>query len=108
MAKYFDQTNREWVQIYPGIFVSDLHRYPTGGGAALFRMDAGARMSEHDHPTGEHGYVIEGEGDFGGRKLVAGDAFWMEVGEKYSINAITDLMFFATSLPKPERSKQNL
>lgn len=102
MAKYFEVKNRTWKEIYSGVFVSDLHRYPTGGGAALFRLNAGANMPVHDHSTGEHGYLIAGTGIFGDQTLNVGDAFWMDCGESHDVHAITELVFFATSLPKPQ------
>ena len=100
MAEYFDHTKRQWEEVYESVFVSDLHRYDGGGGAALFRMSAGASMPEHGHPTGEHGYVISGTGRFGERTLHAGDAFWMDAGDRHDVHAVTDLVFFAASLPR--------
>jgi quercetin dioxygenase-like cupin family protein len=88
------------MQIHPGVFASELHRYGPGGGAALFRLEAGARMPEHTHPSGEHGYVIEGTGVFGDQTLSAGDAFWMDVDDRHHIHAITELVFLAASLPR--------
>ena len=100
MSAYFRQPSRVWNEVYPGVFASDLHRYATGGGAALFRLDPGARMPEHNHLTGEHGYVIEGTGVFGDQTLSAGDAFWMDVNERHDVRALTTLVFFAASLPR--------
>jgi quercetin dioxygenase-like cupin family protein len=100
VAKYFEYSTRAWRVLHPGAFVSDLHRYAAGGGAALFRLEAGATLPEHDHPTGEHGYVIQGSGMFGDRLLKEGDAFWIEVGERHEVRAISELAFFATSLPR--------
>lgn len=100
MATCFESEKRSWREVYPGVFAFDLHRYPTGRGAALFRLSAGATIPEHDHPTGEHGYVISGSGLFGGRSLSAGDAFWMNPGESHDVRATSDLAFFATSLPR--------
>jgi quercetin dioxygenase-like cupin family protein len=100
MSEYYHSSRRTWKEIHPGVFVSDLHRYPTGGGAALFRLEPGATLPNHNHPTGEHGYVIEGTGLFGGHSLSAGDALWMERNEEHEIRATTRLVFFATSLPK--------
>jgi quercetin dioxygenase-like cupin family protein len=102
MAEYFEVKNRTWKEIFSGVFISNLHRYQTGGGAALFRLSSGANMPVHDHPTGEHGYLIAGIGIFGDRTLSAGDAFWMDCGESHNIHAITELVFFATSLPKSQ------
>lgn len=59
-------------------------------------------MPEHNHATGEQGYVIEGTGVFGDRTLSAGDAFWMEAGERHDVRAVTELVFFAISLPRTE------
>jgi len=105
MATYYEADSRAWKEIHPGVFVSDLHRYATGGGAALFRLEPGATLPEHNHPTGEHGYVIEGSGMFGTYSLSFGDAFWMEVDEKHEIRALTRLVFFATSLPRTDERR---
>jgi quercetin dioxygenase-like cupin family protein len=100
LAAYYETISRSWKNMLPGVLVSDLHRYDTGGGAAIFQLEPGATLPEHDHPTGEHGYVIEGSGIFGERSLSAGDAFWMDVNERHQIRAVTRLVFFAASLPK--------
>lgn len=100
MAKYFDGASRVWDEIEPRAFASDFHRYTSGGGAAIFRMEMGARMPEHEHPTGEHGYVVAGVGKFGERTLEAGDAFWMDPGDRHDVVAVTDLVFLAISLPR--------
>ena len=100
MATYYPLASRGWKPIDVGVSVSDLHRYAKGGGAALFWLEPGAVLAEHGHPTGEHGYVIEGAGLFGAQRLSAGDAFWMEMGDTHEIRAITELVFFATSLPR--------
>lgn len=101
MATYYLRSSREWKQIHPGVLVSDLHRYARGGGAALFELEPDAVLPEHGHPTGEHGYVIDGAGVFGTQRLSAGDAFWMASGDTHEIRATTRLVFFATSLPRP-------
>ena len=102
MATYYPTISRAWKEIHPGVFLSELHRYSTGGGAALFKLEPGAILPDHTHPTGEHGYVIEGMGEFGAKSLSSGDAFWMDVNERHEIRAVTRLVFFATSLPKIE------
>ena len=99
MADYFENDTRTWTETRPGVHFCPLHRYSTGGGAALFRMEAGSALLEHDHPTGEHGYVIRGAGYFGDRLLSEGDAFWMHPGDRHAVRAKTELLFFATSLP---------
>lgn len=100
MSEYFEGA-QNWDEMQPGVFVRDGHRYPNnGGGAAVFRMKAGSTMAKHDHPTGEHGYIVSGMGEFGGKRLEAGDMFWMNPGETHDVIAITDLVFFAVSLPR--------
>ena len=101
MATYYPLDSREWKPFLQGVLVSDLHRYARGGGAALFKLEPGALLPEHGHPTGEHGYVIEGTGVFGDQSLSAGDAFWMEEGDTHAIRATSHLVFFAMSLPRP-------
>lgn len=90
MAEYFEVKNRTWKEIYSGMFVSNLHRYPIGGGAALFRLNAGTNLPVHDHPTGEHGYLIAGTGIFGDQTLSTGDAFWLHdrLSRKIHCNAL--------------------
>ena len=102
MPSYYPLDSRAWKPLTEGVRVAELHRYARGGGAALFELEAGAILPEHDHPTGEHGYVIEGAGIFGDRALSAGDAFWMQEGDTHAIRATSKLVFFATSLPRPE------
>jgi quercetin dioxygenase-like cupin family protein len=99
---YFEESSRVWSEVHPGVFRSVLHRYDTGGGAALFRLDPGAQMPEHEHPSGEHGYVIAGTGVFGDRTLSAGDAFWMEIHERHNVRALTALLFIAVSAPRTQ------
>lgn len=102
MADYFKHDTRAWTETYPGVQFCPLHRYDNGGGAGLFRVEAGAVIPEHGHPTGEHGYVILGSGMFGDRLLSQGDAFWIGPGERHAIRASTSLVFFATSLPRAD------
>lgn len=100
MATFYPVETRHWAEMYSGVLVSDFHRYETGGGAALFRMAKGSVIPEHDHPTGEHGYVVSGSGLFGGKVLRSGDAFWVGPGETHEVEALEELCFFATSLPR--------
>ncbi len=105
MTDYFKHDTRTWTETHPGVLFCPLHRYHTGGGAGLFRVEAGAAIPEHDHATGEHGYVILGSGIFGDQLLSEGDAFWMDPGECHAIRASTNLVFFATSLPRTDASR---
>ena len=102
VAEYFENDTRVWRETHPGVGFCPLRRYEGGGGAGLFRIEAGAVLPEHDHPTGEHGYVIHGSGYFGDRLLSQGDAFWVQPGERHAVRATTDLVFFATSLPRSD------
>jgi mannose-6-phosphate isomerase-like protein (cupin superfamily) len=100
ISTIFNEVKRSWVEAYPGVFVSHLHRYSTGGGDAVFHFIKNASIPEHGHPTGEYGYVISGAGNFGIAYLHAGDAFWMEPGKTHNIRATQEMYFFATSLPR--------
>ena len=62
-------------------------------GAALFRMRAGAVIEQHDHPAGEHTYIIEGEAMFGPLHVRAGDALYTRPGESHRVEALTDVVF---------------
>jgi quercetin dioxygenase-like cupin family protein len=90
----------EWEALHPGVDAALLHRHPQGGGAALFRMKAGALMPEHGHVVGEQSYVVEGTIDFGEHRLEAGDAMWVEAGERHEVRAVTDAFFIAVAPPK--------
>lgn len=100
MATVWKQQRLQWRELEDGIEIAKLHRHVEGGGAALFRLKAGATMREHDHVAGEHSYVIEGVVDFGSERLEAGDALWVEVGERHEVTAVTDAIFLAVSPPK--------
>jgi quercetin dioxygenase-like cupin family protein len=100
MATIWRHDEREWEPLYPGVTTMSLHRHDDGGGAALFRMQAGAQVPLHDHSVGEHTYVIEGDLEFGAHRLRAGDALWTEPGESHTVRAITDALFLGVAPPK--------
>lgn len=100
MAKVWRSDARVWQPLYPGVEACDLHRHEDGGGAAIFRMRAGATIPTHDHVLGEHTYVIEGELEFGATRMRAGDALWTEPGEAHVVRAVTDAMFLGVAPPK--------
>jgi len=102
MANYYLQYIREWKETYAGVFVSNFHRYNGGGGAAIFKLNPGAEIPEHNHPTGEHGYIIQGSGFFDNQLLSEGDAFWVNINETHKVTTESGLIFYATSLPKSE------
>lgn len=100
MATVWRHDERVWEPLYPGVTTMSLHRHDDGGGAALFRMQAGAEIPLHDHAVGEHTYVIEGELDFGTTRLRAGDALWTEPGERHTVRASSDALFLGVAPPK--------
>jgi quercetin dioxygenase-like cupin family protein len=100
MTNVWRSAERVWQPLYPGVEASDLHRHAEGGGAALFRMRAGATIPLHDHVVGEHTYVIEGELEFGDTRMRTGDALWTEPGETHVVRALTDAMFLGIAPPK--------
>lgn len=98
MTAFFGADSLQSKELRPGVLAANLYRYAGGGGAAIFSLKAGASMPEHNHPTGEHGYIIAGQGRFGGELLSTGDAFWVGPNERHEVEAVTDLVFFACSL----------
>ena len=100
MAHYYQQDLREWKEMHSGVLVSNLHRYIGGGGAAIFNLKPGAAIPNHDHPTGEHGYIIKGSGWFNDKLLSEGDAFWVDYNESHQVTTEQGLIFYATSLPR--------
>jgi len=100
MALYYQEVSREWKEMYSGVFVSNFHRYQSGGGAAVFKLEPNAIIPEHNHPTGEHGYIIKGSGWFDDKYLSEGDAFWVDYNETHKVTTEQGLVFYATSLPR--------
>ncbi len=100
MATVWKHDERVWTPMGPGVAYMDLHRHAEGGGAAMFRMRAGATIPLHDHVRGEHTYVIEGELQLGQLRVSAGDALWTEPGETHVVVAITDAIFIGIAPPK--------
>ena len=47
----------------------------TGAQTLLFRFEPGASHPEHDHPTGEDIYVLEGDMQIGDSSLTKGDYY---------------------------------
>jgi quercetin dioxygenase-like cupin family protein len=100
MARVWRRDARAWDPLYPGVTTMDLHRHADGGGAALFRMQAGAEIPLHDHVLGEHTYVIEGELEFGTTRVSAGDILWTEPGETHVVRALSDALFLGVAPPQ--------
>jgi quercetin dioxygenase-like cupin family protein len=75
----------EWKRVYPGIGRIALRDdADTGAQTLLFRLDAGATYPEHDHPTGEDIYVLEGDMQIGDVSLVKGDYYRTPPGGRNS------------------------
>lgn len=104
MATVWRHDERQWQPMSPGVETVDLHRHADGGGAALFRIQAGTVIPLHEHVVGEHTYVIEGELDFNTLRVRAGDALWTEPGESHTVRAITDAVFLGVAPPKRMRA----
>jgi quercetin dioxygenase-like cupin family protein len=68
-----------------------------GGGAALVRVAAGARVPTHDHPGGEEVLLIQGRAVVGGVTLNAGDYLWTAPGEAHDLRAEEDTVLFVTT-----------
>jgi quercetin dioxygenase-like cupin family protein len=100
MATVWRGSELEWRPAGPGVVSAALHRHANGGGAALFRLEAGATIPEHGHVAGEHVYVITGRLRFGQLSLAGGDALWVEPGEHHDVEALTEAVFLAVSPPK--------
>lgn len=93
MTTVWRAAQRQWLPSgWPGVercqLGDDAH-----GGSALFRMRAGAKISLHDHPRGEHTLILEGEAMFGEVHVAAGDALHTAPGERHDVRALTDVVF---------------
>ena len=56
-------------------------RQPPGQGFYIFRMEPGAVTTPHEHPAGEHFYVIDGDlRDHDGYEYDAGDLVYLKPG----------------------------
>jgi quercetin dioxygenase-like cupin family protein len=100
VARVFAKASQRFVSSgWPGVEVCELVDHPGGGGSALFRMQAGARIPRHAHPRGEHTCILSGRARFGERDLEAGDVLWTEPGEAHEVCAITDVLFLGVAPP---------
>ncbi len=104
MALVFSAHRRRFTPSqWPGVDVCALHDHPYGGGSALFRMRAGAVVSEHDHPLGEHTYIVSGRARFGTEEVGPGDVLWTQPGERHVVVALTEVEFLGVAPPEPAR-----
>ena len=63
-------------------------------------MQPGATITSHDHPRGEHTYVIFGRARFGNHEVSAGDVVWTEAGEVHTVVALTEVEFLGVAPPE--------
>lgn len=97
MAQHFPAAARRWVPSqWPGVERTDVGDHDFSG-ASLFRMEAGAIISLHEHPHGEHTYIIEGEAMFGDLHVRAGDALYTLPGEVHEVRALTRVVFLGAA-----------
>jgi quercetin dioxygenase-like cupin family protein len=82
---------------HAGVEVCGLRDNGAGGGAALVKVAAGARVPTHDHPGGEEVLLIEGRAVVGGITLRAGDYLWTSPGEAHDLRAEEDTVLFVTT-----------
>ena len=66
----------EWKRVFPGVGrISLRDDADTGAQTLLFKLDPGASYPEHDHPTGEDIYIVEGDMQIGEVSLTKGDYY---------------------------------
>ena len=93
MALHFPAADRLWVPSqWPGVERCDVGDHDFSG-ASFFRMEAGTVIPLHEHPHGEHTYIIEGEAMFGDVHVRPGDALHTLPGETHRVRALTRLVF---------------
>ena len=99
MSKAIDIEAMEWKPLaYEGIRAKVLHNDPeTGDRAALIELDAGAHYPLHDHPGGEHAFILEGELKSGGEVLHAGQYIHTPPGAPHAVIARTKVRFFVVT-----------
>jgi anti-sigma factor ChrR (cupin superfamily) len=71
-----------WRKVAPGVTLKPLVDAP-GVRAFLLRMDAGASLPAHDHPTNEESMVLEGEVWLGDVLCHAGDFHLAPAGRRH-------------------------
>lgn len=68
--------NLPWHSFEPGCYIKVLGQNPeTGAIAGFFKMDPHSEAPEHDHPSDEFDYVLEGEVEVNGKMYGPGTLF---------------------------------
>lgn len=72
-----------------GVFVKVLYYDESSKRAPviLLKFEAGAKYPYHNHPGGEHVFVLEGDAIFEGEKLSAGDYLFTPPGFKHEVTS---------------------
>lgn len=82
----------------PGVRAKVLHSDPaTGDRAALIELDEGASYPLHDHPGGEHAFILEGAIKVGGQILKAGEYMHTPQGAPHAVLAMARTRFFVVT-----------
>jgi quercetin dioxygenase-like cupin family protein len=70
-----------------GIYVRSLHQDKEANRSATFllKFNPGSSYPNHNHPSGEEVYVLEGEVRFGSRQLHAGDYLYTAPGDTHAV-----------------------
>lgn len=100
MPQPVDPITLEWTNLAyaPGVRVKVLHSDPaTSDRAALIELDAGASYPLHDHPGGEHAYILDGEIKVGGQTLKAGEYMHTPPGAPHAVLAKSRCLFFVVT-----------
>lgn len=97
MSELYSNAHRRWRPAqWPGVEACATGDH-VHSGASLFRMRAGATISWHEHPHGEHTYMVEGEAMFGDMHVRAGDVLYTAPGEGHVVRALTDVVFLGVA-----------
>lgn len=100
MPQPVDPGTMEWTELAyaPGVRAKVLHTDPaTGDRAALIELDEGASYPLHDHPGGEHAFILEGAIKVGGQILKAGEYMHTPQGAPHAVLAKTRCRFFVVT-----------
>jgi quercetin dioxygenase-like cupin family protein len=83
----------------PGVSIKVLRSdKATGESTALLRFEPGARFPAHDHPGGEHVFVLEGDLQVGRDRLEAGDYLFTPPHGKHAASSEGGCVFLVSVL----------
>ena len=92
----------EWQPMsIPGVAMKVLRAdQATGEHTVLLRFEPGTQFPPHNHPEGEQVFVLEGEVQFGGDRLKAGDYIYTPPNAKHAAYSEGGCLLLV-SVPKP-------